>query len=447
MFPVLFYALAMVVAALLALAISVVLIWASTNAIGGAVLLLATLALETSSTTPLAIRLGLWLYLPDLIAGLLALALIYRVAVLGKGRQVPLAWWVLGVVQAGLFAWGLAKYGTGAGVDYRQHFYIWVGAAYFATFQNSFDFSTRLLRLFIPFAVVLSSIAAYRWVMGALDWQFQRELDALVTTGIAYRVIWSQPTLIVAMAMLICVHLATTARRPSGSWVLVAMFGSVVVVLQHRSVWVSGMAGLLTLVFAGSYQRVVQLPRLSGALIGLAAALVITVAGLKGSSESIQLQAGRAVSSSGTFAGRVSGWRSLLTEWFSSRSPITYAVGKPFGSGYTRYSSTGAQITYQPHNYYVHLLYRGGLIGLSCFLWIAIAGLKSLLQALRRGEPNASLHLALTVGLLLYYIPYAMTYDHAILLGLLLCAIARDRATPDREKRRQLPAQEGTAQV
>ena len=444
---VLFYAVATVIAALLAVGISFLAIWACTSAIGGAVLLLATVVLETASMTPLAMRFGLVLYIPDLISAVLVLALVYRVAFLGKGRQIPLAWWLLGVVQAGLFVWGLVKYGTGSGVDYRQHFYVWVGGAYFATFENSIDLSTRWLRLFIPVAVALSGIAAYRWARGALDWQFQRELDSLVTTGIDYRVIWSNPTLIIAMAMLICVHLATTARRVPGYWVLAMMFASVVVVLQHRSVWISAMGGLLTFVYVGRYQRVAHFPRLSAILVCLAAALVLTVAGLKGPSESITAQALRAVSSSGTFAGRVSGWRSLLTDWLSSRSPITYAVGKPFGSGYTRYSEKGTAVSYQPHNYYVHLLYRGGLVGLACFLWIAIAGGKSIWQALRRGEPNASIHLALVVALLLYYVPYAVNYDHAILLGLLLHGMARERATADSAGSRHLPVQHGIAQT
>jgi hypothetical protein len=394
-------------------------------------LLACAFVAETASLTPLALKLGLWIYPGDLVAVVAALALGVRVLLLGEGRRVPAPWWIFGAVQFALFAWGLAAHGTGAGVDYRSHFTAWAGAAYLATFDHDPRLLRGLLGLIRLIAVAMVGVAVFRWTYGAVDWRFGLEVDQLITTGVPFRVIWAAPTFMIALAMLASIHLAVADRLRGGAhWPLALLLGACVLVLQHRSVWVAALGGTAVLVFQLSRARSGVAPRLAGAVLALAVVAAVGATSLRGVSESVQAQAERAVSSGGTFqGGRLASWGPLLKTWATSGSPVTYLVGRPFGSGYERYTSSFADkaVTYQPHNYYVHLLYRGGLVGLGCFLWVLWQGVATLRRQAAAGAPDAPLLLAFTAALALFYIPYAVSYDHALLLGMLLAAIARGR--------------------
>ena len=132
--------------ALVLCALAVLFINSATVAMGT---LAAIFLLEASSMTPLALHLGLWVYPPDLLIMLFLPAFFYRLVLLKKSDAIPRAWWVLGTVWMCLFAWGLAQHGTGAGVDFRPFFYLWLGAAYLATFDYDEAFARRLMKFFI----------------------------------------------------------------------------------------------------------------------------------------------------------------------------------------------------------------------------------------------------------------------------------------------------------
>lgn len=386
---------------------------------------------EAASIHPLALHLGLWIYPSDAFAGITAGGLLFRVLFMGKGNQVPLAWWVFGAVQFVLFAWGLAMHGTGAGVDYRPHFSAWAGAAYLATFTQDERFIRRLFLAVQFIAFGLMALAVYRWVGSAIDLRFAREVEYFVTTGVPFRVLWSPPTFVIAMVMLTSIFYAATDHSKGGYWALAILFAAFVLVLQHRTVWVASLGGVGMLAFVLSKARAGVGMKMVAAGVGVVVLVGVMATSLQGVSGSIQSQAERAVSSGGTFyGGRVTSWVALLKDWAGSGSPSTYLIGKPFGGGYERYTTDFAQkaVTYQPHNYYVQLLYRGGLIGLAAFLWVMWHAAGALRRQLVAGDAYAPLLLAILAALLLYYIPYGASYDHAIFLGLLLGAIMKDRA-------------------
>lgn len=387
---------------------------------------------DAASIHPLAIHLGLWIYPSDAFAGVAAGGLVFRVLFMGKRNMVPMAWWVLGVVQFVLFAWGLTMHGTGAGVDYRTHFAAWAGAAYLATFTQDERFIRRLLLAVQFIAFGMMAVAVYRWVGSVIDMRFAREVDFFITTGVPFRVLWVAPTFMIALAMLTSIFYAATDQKKGGDWLLVMLFAAFVLVLQHRTVWVAGMGGVGMLAFMLSKARAGVGMKMAAAGIGLIVLVGVLATSLQGVSGSIQSQAEKAVSKGGTFqGGRVSSWTVLLKDWATSGSPVTYLVGKPFGGGYDRYLSAYATeaVHNQPHNYYVHLLYRGGLIGLGAFLWVMWHAAAAVRRQLAGGDAYAPLLMAILTALLLYYIPYAVSYDHAIFLGLLLGAIMKDRAT------------------
>ena len=404
----------------------------ATAAIG---LMVVIFLLETASLTPLVMHLGLSLYPPDLLVLLLLPGFFYRLVILKKFRSIPRAWWVLGLVQMTLFAWGVVSFGTGAGVDYRPHFYVWLGAAYLATFDYDEVWARRFLKFFIMMGIGVCVIAYFRWIMGAVDYKFQRELLQLDSTGVGFqRVVAAGPMFITACALLVTAYQAATNRTKPMAWMLVLLFGITILAMQHRSVWMATFAGIMALGWALSRVRSGVGSKFLSMGLGLGLLLLVIVASGKfgGAVDSVQQQAERATSTtSGTFAGRVGGWQSLLKMWVDSHSPVTYLVGKPFGGGYERYQlgSAGAQkVGYMPHNYYVHLLYRGGLIGLFAFLWVVAQSLKVLLMRMKnKQDAIAPLLFAMLVAQLVYFIPYELDYAQMILIGLLLGLISSEQ--------------------
>lgn len=377
-------------------------------------------------------KLGLNIYFADIPAVIMAIALVYRVMILGYFKRIPNAWWYLGFAQLVVFLWGSLKYGTAAGVDYRQHFYFWVGSAYLASFGYSEDTIKRLFKLLYPVAIGLLGIAVYRWVEGAIDWQFQRYVDYYVTTGVAYRVIWVQPTFYIGLAMLLAIYSFATARLRIDQLVLAIGLGLIVLVLQHRSVWVASVMGVAMLILSINQREKGAGSKVLIAGLGLVIAVAVGVTSLKGASDSVVLQADRALSTTGgTFVGgRVESWKQLVSSWVTSGKPASYLVGQPYGGGYSRYTSGfgGHEIGYQPHNYFVHLLYRGGLIGLVSFLWVYIGGLKLFWAKVKASkQDSAPIVLAMAAAFFMYLIPYAVNYSQIFIMGLILAVVGTDQ--------------------
>lgn len=430
----LFAALPFAIAFLVALALCTLAVLFMNSAMLAMGVVAAIYLLEASSMAPFAINLGIWVYLPDLFVALLSPAFFYRLVLLKKFDAIPRAWWVLGAVWLGLFVWGVVWHGTGAGVDFRPFFYLWLGAAYLATFDYSEDFARRCMKFLVVMGAGICAIAYYRWTMGALDYEYHRELERLDTTGVALpRVMTAGHALILACALIVVASQAVIGRAKPMTWLLAGLFGITVVALQHRSVWVAAGAGFIALALmlrhlrSGAGSRILSL-----VLMGAVLLLVIAASGrFQGAVDSVQDQAVRATSTTGgTFVGRVMGWKGLLNQWAGSGSPVTYLVGKPFGSGYERYASDiGSQkVGYMPHNFYVQLLYRGGLVGLAAFLWAAVQCLKVLRDRLRdRKDAAAPLLFAMLVAQLVYYVPYGIDYGQMILFGLLLGMVAGAR--------------------
>lgn len=430
----LFVALPFVIVFLAALVLCTLAVLFMNSAMLAMGVMVAIYLLEASSMAPLALHLGLWVYLPDLFVALLSPAFFYRLVLLKKFNAIPRAWWALGAVWMGLFAWGLVRHGTGAGVDFRPFFYIWLGAAYLATFDYNEAFARRCLRFLVVMGAGICVIAYVRWGVGAIDYEFRRELERLDATGVALpRVMTAGHALILAYALFIAVNQAVAERISPMAWFLAGIFGITVVALQHRSVWVAACAGFIALALMLRHLRPGAGSKFfSLMLAGMLLLLVIAASGrFQGAVDSVQDQAVRATSTtSGTFVGRVMGWQGLLKAWAGSGSPVTYLVGKPFGSGYERYASDiGAQkVGYMPHNFYVQLLYRGGLLGLAAFLWAAVQCMATLRARLRdRTDAAAPLLFAMLVAQLVYYIPYGVDYGQMILFGLLLGAVAAGR--------------------
>jgi hypothetical protein len=186
-----------------------------------------------------------------------------------------------------------------------------------------------------------------------------------------------------------------------------------VVLLQQRSVWVAGGAMAVTW-WALRPVRAGQ--RLTSAVAGAIALSMVALAFVLGAfgriGSALSDSAAETQGDRSTFAWRVLGWQDLLDE---PRSLVHWLIGVPFGSGYDRYIR-GGLVAVSPHNYYLHVVLRLGLIGL-VFLVVLYVLIWRLFM--RSGSADLALRLMI-VGQLVFFMSFAAFMEQGVLLGLCL---------------------------
>ena len=396
--------------------------WLAARPVHAAYLALGLIVLEASHLS-LSIHYGIWLYPEDMFFAILALACLIRLSLFASPKTVPLAWWTIGAVQVVLFAWGNRTFGSTAGVDYRVHFYLWVSVSYFCSAQWTEPMVRRVLNGWIACASMLCMLAMFRWIFSAIDPVYAQEIMGLDTTGVRFRVVSSSSALVIAIGFLILLFRMLSGRLPPLQRILLPVFLLAVVVLQHRSVWVSLFVGAVCLVWTrqkeqGSLRAVLA--------IGLLVLPVVVMFAIPdeggGVVSSIKGAAGSAVSTKeGTMVARMGNWQELLANWSTSKNVVTYLVGKPYGSGFNPQDSEDGQVVMDmvPHNHFVHILYRGGLIALCCTLALFYQLWTAAVKEARGGRKYwASCLVGVSGALFAYFIPYWATYACGILIGI-----------------------------
>lgn len=398
--------------------------WIASKPVHAVWLILGLIFLEALKL-PLAVKIGILIYPEDIFFIILAIACLIRFSLIVSTKTVPRAWWILGAVQLILLIWGLRTYGTAAGVDYRGHFYLWVAFAYFCSIKWTEAMITRVVNVWITGAVSLCLLVYFRWIGSAIDPIYAKEIMALDETGVRFRVIGSMQTIVIAVGFLILFFKMLVGRLTFFQRLLLPAMLLTVFVLQHRSVWVSLFIGLVCLLWAMQRKRKGFQTMIGAALVVVPLALFFAIPS-QGNRvlNSITTSASQAVSTKeGTMVGRVEHWQELMSKWIGSKDPATYLIGKPYGGGFNPvYVETELGMTafdMVPHNHFVHILYRGGLIGLLATLYIFYqlwrSGIKNLNTPDKRWAPY---FVAIFATLFVFYIPYWATYGHGILLGI-----------------------------
>jgi uncharacterized membrane protein len=417
-----------IIAALLAIGLPIFMVGLNSSPVLGAVSMLLLFLLETALVYLVALKIRITIYPQDLLFVPIALVALARLLRPGGMRRLPRSLWILAGLMALSFIFGLAKYGTTAGVEFRSDFYFMTGIFYFSSFEWSNRQISRVLNWLFPIALIIILIVCYRWLADAyhLDWVDPLwRIDTFITNS-PLRVVNAQQTLLLGQALILLIFAMATGNSLAGWRFLVPLLALTVLVLQHRSVWV---ASFLPALMAFALVRQSQ-SKLAARVAVMAAVTTIVVIPLLVSGKfstatsSVAESAENATSTTGgTFVGRVEGWNALLHQW-SASGPRTWLAGNPYGSGYKRASEQagGRDITFAPHNYFVQLLLRTGLIGLVAFLALHWRLLKSALRAAH--EPHAGFTGYAMVGLLasnlLFDIPYSPNYLHGLVTGMIL---------------------------
>lgn len=202
-----------------------------------------------------------------------------------------------------------------------------------------------------------------------------------------------------------------------------AVFISVVVVAQHRSVWAAGAVGMAAiLIWSGSRRARNSVSVLF--VVGVWLALLGWLSGVLGSKFESALN-------TGTFEWRTSSWLSLLSQAFD-KGAVVVLSGEPFGGGYLRQLNTGRWTDVAAHNWYVTIFLRLGVIGL-----LAIGAMLTI--ALAKSRSAGAAWIFSLVAVVVFGFAYSVEWYLAPWLGVAMVASLGWKAPTTASPRADLP--------
>lgn len=388
----------------------------------GVGIVLFTFFCESLAISLPGFNIGLTIYPQDIVFTALILAGITRFFVQNKFNAVNLSWLFFGLLLFGSFTLGAINYGiTSAGVEFRSYFYFWSGTFYFMSFSYQTISRVRWFELWLLTSFSLLIIAIVRWItdsLGISTW-------GIIVGVTPFRVLNASQAFFIAETFSILLFQGVLQRLTRRQLICLIAFAPAILLLQHRTVWVTTIASV-ALIFIRerkSRNRLITM-LLSIIVIGSIWSLVIFSEQMDLVWSSLDKSYSSAVANQdgqGTFFWRVEGWKALLADF---NSPVNYLLGQPFGFGYQRIVGNQT-IDVSPHNYFVQTYLRVGLIGLInlCFIYAIV--LFNLFNKKINNYYNKQIFIEKILWLvivmqIIYFIPYSPSYEQAIILGFAL---------------------------
>lgn len=389
---------------------------------GVALVVLAFLVDAFSNVSVPLVTLGpIQVYFTDVAMVVVAAAMAFRLAQLAGRSRLPaalLALLGLAVVFSISFVRGVIEFGPQPpGVEFRRYLGFLAIGAYLVTFRPGRERFRAILWIWVAAAYVLCALTLYRWGLAVMAGEVGR-----------LRVVGARETLMIAQAMLMCFHLVLV--RDAGRFLRwsAAVFLPFVILLQHRTTWVLLLVAVVVMAAREGRLRARLAAALAfGGVAGTVGALV-----LYGDQSSEVLA--ESASQGSTFVWRLLGWRALLQEHVVD--PVATLIGEPFGAGFVRFlPELGYTVDVTPHNFYVTVLLRGGLIALTCFAALYLLMLRDTGRAARLlPETHLGFRSAYVLILtqLVFFLSYDPHHEQGIVLGIALAlASTAPESAPD----------------
>jgi O-antigen ligase len=389
----------------------------------GAALVLGLFVVQEMNLTTLAFDAGgIRVQSTDILFVILlsaATARLLRAAKLTTAQRLLVA---LSIIASWALVRGAGPFGIPAAVNEARRFLWFVGPAlYFATVEPRRALLDRIGRMWLLAAAALGALTLIRWLAQGVGLY-----GGFFGTETSLRVIPAAATLILAQGALLAFPLMVDRTAGWRRYIAPSLL-VLVLVLQHRTVWVVAAVGVLLLF---SLERELSRRALTalGSVVVLFGLLVFTV--FDDPSVDISEQLASSAQSTATFEWRVEGWTSLLTE-SGPEDTEELLVGKPFGSGWSRSLPNGRVIPshIQPHNFYVEAALRVGAIGLLVLALLFIMALRGISDSTVREEHGDGLLtptalLVMVAGQLVLFLTYAPDSAQGMLLGLAVAVAA-----------------------
>jgi hypothetical protein len=206
-------------------------------------------------------------------------------------------------------------------------------------------------------------------------------------------------------------------------------FLSVVIIVQQRTVWGVGIAAAIALFLVSRARTRVRM-----FVFGFIAAWTFGFLVASNMAPNLLNELGVAASDSGTYEGRVTSWGNLIAQSVSNGTG-NVAFGAPMGNGFGRFEGAGRWVTFAPHNWYLTIYLRVGVIGLSFLLLFLAIGMSSVL----RGRTNMAAFAILTASIT-YGWSYSWLWYMCVFSGWALANRSTDPALPTQPTRRVIIA-------
>lgn len=388
----------------------------------GAVLVMALFCCDTLFVSVPPITLGVQIYLSDIAFGVLFVAVTLRCmtgrAKLAGARWIPVCLFLLFFVA---LTRGFALYGAkDAGNESRGWFYFLSGVLYFSSFNLSAQMRRWLTTAWLVVSVAIMGLAIFRWMATIAGLSIATQWEGV--GGSEIRVLNAGQAYFLAMAFFASVFLNLSNTGPRWQRKAFYVLGPVLLLLQHRTVWVLMILGLLWLALQDARFR----KRAVGAILGMAVVGIVLIVFLFGHQSAVAGAALRdSASNDDTFLWRVAGWYELLFD-NPARNALNDAIGQPFGTGYERVIG-GARIVVPPHNWYVEAFLRLGVVGLFLLVSMYSRGLRRLkclpAKSCMCAYPDVRFWRLVLLLQLAFFFTYGALYEQSILTGVALAGM------------------------
>lgn len=224
------------------------------------------------------------------------------------------------------------------------------------------------------------------------------------------RPITSSPTMLLACILVIYWFMRQADFRVRGGNGIALLLAMLVVVMQHRSVWLAciTMVGFMLVFEKVGRQRIIGV--VAGGICLLM--LLLTVGSSTAVSRALVSSSDRAIEQEDTVQWRYKSWDAMLAPEFMG-SEINYVIGRPAGQSLAR-KVNGRTVTVQGHNHYVNTIVYSGVIGLAAILALMIG----LLRATFKGRSALHMWTVIIVGELAYWIAYGQSVELTMMIGI-----------------------------
>ncbi|WP_104192020.1 O-antigen ligase family protein [Cryobacterium sp. Y82] len=322
-------------------------------------------AWEFPQLPPLFIVAGNTFYPLDLLSAVMLTVASFRVREIVRNvGWTTYLWVVIGLVLTVGFARGLGEFTPGIVLN-ELRFFLYPFAALFWGLSLRFDTLPKEVwtRGGIVLGWSLVAVGLAHWTvygLGGAD-EFVDPASGVEQTS---RILVSGQ----ALTLLLCAVIVgcdALKRRQTLSILSSTVFLTVVILTQQRAAWLALLAAGLAL-FIHLSVRVRWFTFLIVAYSATIVILLVAVGGLQ-----VLGGLGESATNAKTYDGRVGGWL-YLVQHSADDGLINVIFGSAVGSGYGRFESATRWVEYSPHNWYIMLYLRTGLVGLALLAVILV---------------------------------------------------------------------------
>ena len=377
-------------------------------------------------------QLGLTIYYTDLVLVFIGVITLLRFMNASDTPRWHWAWGLYVLAFVVSLVTGFIAIGASAGVGARLYFYSIAAGSYAMSFPINAARVRLMLNTCLWLTFLFMACCIYRWIV-----YYTPINDLLPRGGVwnedgAIRVIRSYETVVMAQVFVVGLFFAVLGRGAMVARFVAPVTLGFVIALQHRSVWLSLMVGVMTALFVARSRtgsKAGQIVMLA-AIVGLTSLPLVFSSALSGVTDQVASSADRAVDGDGTVGERFDNWQGMIQLW-AAGGPRALVFGQGFGADATRYVHDNVhggehKINYYAHNHYVQTLFSLGLLGVFAFVavsWYAARGLYRRCAS-EEGDPTAEALLTLLLMQLAYYVPYGTDYWQSVILGVCIAYVA-----------------------